>query len=310
MNLTSLIIASALVFSLTACGAPQQTEPANTRPTSPYFLAVDKLINVDGVDIRVRDEGAHNAPVLVLAHGFTSSLETWDALAADLQSDYRIIRFDLPGHGLSGSDPTSDYSNKRTVDLVDQLLAALKIDKPTLIGSSLGGLVAWRLAAKHPDAFANLVLLAPGGFSINGVGDAPVDVPVMVQLYLHTAPEAGVAHASAALYGDPEKLTPQRLTEIGDMMRQPGNGAAFVARAGQFTLPDPVADLAKVNVPTLIIWGDKDVMVPPGHGPQFVDALPQARLLTYAGVGHLPHEESPTRLAQDIRDFLSSKDTP
>ncbi len=240
-----------------------------------------------------------------MVHGFTSSLETWDALAADLAADFRTVRLDLPGHGLTGPDPQARYTNDDTVDVLGPFLTALNIENPVLIGSSLGGLVSWRLAAKSPDAVSKLVLIAPGGFSINGVTETPADVPLMVKLYLTKAPEAGVKQATAALFADPAKLSPERVKTVLDMMTWPGNGEAFAARAAAFTLPAPEQDLASVSAPTLIIWGDKDVMVPPEHGEKFTAVMPNAALKIYKDIGHVPHEEAPQRVSADIRAFLS-----
>lgn len=310
MRLSVFILAVIFVMPLSACSPNSPPSVDSSAPTSPYFLTSDTRVTIDDVEIRYRDEGPKNAPTIVMVHGFTSSLETWDTLANDLKSDYRIIRLDLPGHGLSGIDPSGDYSNARTVRLFSLLLKQLNLDDVTVIGNSLGGLVAWRGALDNPVTIGNLVLISPGGFSINGVTDTPVEVPMMVKLYLTKAPSAGVKQASKALYGDPIKLTDARLKVIEDMMKRSGNGDAFVARAGQFTLPAPEADLQNLTVPTLIIWGDKDIMVPPNHGPKFVAVMPNAILKTYEGVGHVPQEETPEQLAADIRDFLLDRATP
>lgn len=307
MNFKTLLLAAVLSIGTVSCGSPEVENSSPSVSDSPYFLAADKTISIDGINIRYRDEGSKDLPAIIMIHGFTSSLETWDTLAAELLADYRVIRLDLPGHGLSDQDPTGDYSNARTVELFSKFSNELSLDGPALIGNSLGGLVAWKSVQANPNSFSKLILISPGGFSINGVTEEPVDVPMMVKFYLTQAPSAGVKQATSALYGDPTVLTENRLTQIEDMMKRPGNGDAFVARASQFTLPAPEADLAQVSIPTLIIWGDKDIMVPPSQGPKFVEVMPDASLLNYEGIGHVPQEESPARLAKDIRNFLSSE---
>lgn len=310
MTFKTLLMIGMTSAALVSCGNPKGADIPFATTQSPYFQSTDQIVTIDDVDIRLRDEGSKDTPAIIMVHGFTSSLETWDALAAELKSDYRIIRFDLPGHGLSGTDPANDYSNERTVALFSKLVGTLKLDNPVLLGNSLGGLVAWRTEANNTGTASKLILISPGGFSINGVTDKPVDVPMMVKFYLTKAPSAGVKQATTALYGDPSKLTEARIIEVGDMMAQPGNGDAFVSRAEQFTLPAPEPDLAKVLVPTLIIWGDKDIMVPVDQGPKFAAAMPNATLRTYEGVGHVPQEEATKRLAKDIREFLSDEVTP
>ncbi|WP_291841775.1 alpha/beta fold hydrolase [Maricaulis sp.] len=308
-----LLIAGVAVFLFTR--SANQSNPAGgaideaglaASIDSPWWREADRLVDVDGVQTRVRIEGPDEAPVLVLVHGFSHSLESWDAWAADLSADYRVVRMDLPGHGLTGRDPQARYSVPETVAFLDRLMSELAIERATLIGNSLGGLVTWRQAADHPEKVERLVLLAPGGFSINGVTENPVPVPMGVQFYLTQAPQPVITAATQMLYGDASAMpdgTPER---VHAMMRGEGVGQAMVERLRVFTLPEPSADLARIAVPTLVMWGEADVIVPPAHGPQFVAAIPEARLVTYPGLGHVVHEEAPGQTLADLRAFLSA----
>jgi len=181
---------------------------------------------------------------------------------------------------------------------------ALALDEAVIGGNSLGGLVAWRYAAGHPDRVSRLALLAPGGFSINGVTEEPVDVPAAVAFFMTSAPEPMIGAASGALFGDPANMDPGLPHRVHSLMRQPGVGQALVQRLEVFTLPAPGADLARVAAPTLILWGERDAMVPVAHGTDFVAAMPSARLLTYPGLGHVVHEEAPSETVADFRAFL------
>ena len=118
--------------------------PASQRPvpTSQFWSEDDQWVDADGMTFRVREQGPENAPVIVLIHGFSYSLESFDAWAENLASDYRVVRFDLPGHGLTGPDPQRRYSVEQTVALTTSLLDALGHDDVVLAGNSLGGLVA------------------------------------------------------------------------------------------------------------------------------------------------------------------------
>ncbi|PHR91763.1 MAG: alpha/beta hydrolase [Robiginitomaculum sp.] len=271
----------------------------------PYFTSADRVLEMDGLHVRYRDEGKADAPVLVLIHGFSHSLEGWDGLSAGLTDTYRVVRMDLPGHGLTGPDARARYSNADTVVFVEQFLDALDIKNATLVGSSLGGLVAWRLAQTHPERVDKLVLIAPGGYSINGVTEVPAPVPDMAKYYFTQAPMVAVSAANKALYSDPSKLSEARIIQIQHMMTREGNGEAMLLRAASFTLPEPTADLADVQAPTLLLWGDKDAMVPVAHGEKFVSAMPTAQLIVYENIGHVPHEEIPVQMATDILRFLS-----
>ena len=273
---------------------------------SPWWSEADRLVDVAGQPTRVRIEGPETAPALILVHGFSHSLESWDAWAADLSADYRVVRMDLPGHGLTGPDPQARYSVPQTVEFVDGLMDALDIPDATLVGNSLGGLVSWRLAVTHPDRVNRLVLLAPGGYSINGVTEEPVDVPIPVRFFLTQAPEPVINAATQALFADPARMPEGMSGRVHELMRGEGVGEAMVERLEVFTLPEPSADLARIAVPTLIVWGEADRMVPPSHGPLMAATIPDARLVTYPDLGHVVHEEAPARTLADMREFLEA----
>ncbi len=265
----------------------------------------DQVLEAGGFRLRVRVEGGAG-PAVVLVHGFSHSLETWDGWAADLARDHRVVRFDLPGHGLSGPDLQERYTNEDTVDALEALVRTLGLRRPVIAGNSLGGLVAWRYAARRARDVRGLILIAPGGFSINGVADRPAGAPPAVEAYLRSAPSLAVRHAMQALYGDPARLPEARVDGARAAMTADGVGEALVKRLERFTLPDPTADLARVRAPTLLLWGAKDVMVPPEHADRFAEAMPNATRVLYEDLGHVPHEEAPARTLVDARAFLKT----
>lgn len=269
-------------------------------------LAADRIVEADGWRLRLREEGPETAPPIVMAHGFSHSLDTWDAWAEDLSRDHRVIRFDLPGHGLSGPDAQQRYSNEQTVDALAALIEALGLKRAVVAGNSLGGLVAWRYAARRPKALRGLILIAPGGYSINGVGDRPAGAPSHIEAYLRAAPPSAVRYAMQSLYGDPGKLASARVDSARAAMAAQGVGDALVKRLSRFTLPDPTDDLARVKAPTLLMWGARDKMVPVDHADRFLAVLPNARKVVYDDLGHLPHEEAPAATVADARAFLES----
>ena len=276
-------------------------------PDSPYWTSADRWVDVDGVRARVRIEGEASAPAIVLIHGFSFSLESWDGWAEQLSQTHRVVRMDLPGHALTGPDPRARYSVDQTVDFVEGLLAELGIENAVLGGNSLGGLVAWKLAARRPDLVDRLVLVAPGGFSINGVTEDPVPVPAAVSFYLTQAPQPMISAATSGLFGDATRMDSAMARRVGDLMREGGVGRALVERLEVFTLPAPEAELAQVIAPTLILWGGRDRMVPPEHASGFLDAMPEAELVAYPELGHIPHEEDATRTLADVSAFLQNR---
>ncbi|MGB6318905.1 MAG: alpha/beta fold hydrolase, partial [Litorimonas sp.] len=264
--------AGAALLMLAAC-APSD-DGAFDPTASPYFQSGDRMVSADGTEFRYRASGPEEAQTVLLLHGFTDSLEGWESVADELDEDFRVIRPDLPGHGLSGADADGDLSNAATVEAVAAFMSATGTHDAVIVGNSLGGLIAWRLAEAHPDRVSGLVLLAPGGVPHNGVGDDPAPVPAMLKFYLNNAPKAGVETALKAMHADPARVSDAMVSRYRDMMRQPGNGAAFTARAEQFTLPDPAPGLASIDVPTVVLWGAQDAVLPVDHADRFAEALP------------------------------------
>tara|TARA_R110002073_G_scaffold35016_1_gene102991 strand:- start:13516 stop:14517 length:1002 start_codon:yes stop_codon:yes gene_type:complete len=281
------------------------TEDGTDIPDSPYWTADDQMLVVADLPVRVRITGPEGAPPLILIHGFSVSLESFDAWAADLSADYRVIRPDLPGHGLTGPDPQSRYSVPQTAAFVGDLMDALDIDAAIVGGNSLGGLAAWRFAADHPDRVSALILVAPGGYSINGVTEEPVAVPAAIEGYFLNAPLPFVSGATASLYGDASRMDPAVPQRVAALMARDGNGQAMVDRLRVFTLPEPGADLNRVSAPTVILHGEQDRMIPIDHSRQMSAAIPNARLVTYDDLGHVPHQEDPARTLADVQEFLS-----
>lgn len=272
---------------------------------SEWMTDADRFVTVDGEDWRVRETGPVDGPALVLIHGFSHSLESWDELAAELDDQYRIIRFDLPGHGLTGPRADAAYSVPETVAQVSALLDEIAPARFAIGGNSLGGLIAWRYAADHADRVDQLILIDPGGYPNLGVGDEPAPLPDAMRAYLMLAPEAGVQYATSTLYADPSKVTPEQLERIRAMMRVEGNGQALIERIEQFTLPDPNPDLSRITAPTLIIWGDQDAMIPATHGPRFDAAIPNSQLVLMQNTGHVPMEEWPVETAELVKEFMA-----
>lgn len=299
--------AVAVSFAALAAGlahAQQQGLMPSPDAATRYLTPLDRTMTLGAANVRVRIEGPADAPVVLLVHGFTFSLETWDKLAADLAQDHRVIRFDLMGHGLTGADPAQRYSPAERATTIRDLLDNLGVARASIVGSSLGGLAAWRFAADAPARVDRLVLLSPGAYPINGVGDAPAPVPPALAAYLLDVPEAAFRFSLARIYARPDALPPERIQTIYDMMRLPGNGAAFVQSIEEFTLPDPSAALGRISAPTLILWGVDDQVIPVEHAGRLREDIPDAQLIVYPAAGHLPHEEAPG-VIRDIRAFLT-----
>ena len=278
----------------------------NARVAGTYALPADRFVEVEGLAVRVREQGPQDAPVLLMLHGFTFSLESVDLLADRLDEAYRVVRYALRGHGLTGPDPAKRYSPDQRAAHIGAVMDALGIETATLVGNSLGGLAAWKFAVGEPGRVDNLVLISPGAYPMNGVTDIPADIPPALAAYFMLLPEEGIDLSIERIYAKPEAISAERKASLKAMMRAPGNGQAFIDALKVFTLPDPEPDLARIAAPTLIIWGTEDVLIAPTHGERIASAIPGAELVLLDGVGHVAHEEDPVRVAAEITRFLAA----
>jgi pimeloyl-ACP methyl ester carboxylesterase len=270
-----------------------------------YLEAPGDMIEIMGERLHVRDSGPKNAPAVIMIHGFGSSLHTWGPWARALQDYYRVIRFDLPGAGLSEPDPSGDYTDARTVELLSALMDRLGIARASLIGNSIGGRIAWTFAAKKPERVTKLVLISPDGFASPGIayGRKP-EVPALVHVMRYVLPKPLVRTNLAAAYGDPAALSEETLDRYYDLMLAPGVRGAMIARMEQSVRTDPVPLLSRIKVPVLLVWGAKDAMIPVSNAADYEKALPDSRLVTFPDLGHVPQEEAPAVSLAPVRAFL------
>ena len=271
-----------------------------------YAGPPSEFVEVLGMRMHVRDTGPRDAPALVLLHGFGSSLHTWDAWAGPLDAKYRVIRFDLPGFGLTGPDPSDDYSDARGMQVLGALMNALAVPRATLIGNSMGGKLAWLFAAERPERVNKLVLIAPDGFASPGFeyGKAP-EVPFFVRLLPYTLPSFMVRMNLAPAFGNSSALTDELLARYRDMMLAPGVRGAMIERMRQVRLEPPEALLRRIQAPTLLIWGERDAMIPLRNAGDYLKSLPDARLAAFPDLGHVPQEEAPMKSLAPLKSFLS-----
>jgi len=274
-----------------------------------YAGPASEFVDVLGVRLHLRDSAAGAAPgtpTLVLLHGFGSSLHTWEPWAQVLAATHRVIRIDLPGAGLTGADPTGDYSDERGIALLNALLEQRGVARATFVGHSMGGRLAWRYAAAAPQHVERLVLVAPDGFASPGFeyGKAP-DVGMAIKLMQYTLPKAVLRWSLLPAYADPAVASDELVTRYHDMMLAPQVRSALIARMQQLVLQDPVPMLRRISAPVLMLWGEKDAMIPVANAQDYLRALPKSRLVVLPAVGHVPHEEAVTAGLAAVQAFLA-----
>jgi pimeloyl-ACP methyl ester carboxylesterase len=307
MKLAVLIFAVVVLALLLSAGLFLYT-PDKPRAAleAKYHVSPSDYIDVAGLRLHVHDIGPRDAPAVIMLHGFGSSLDTWDAWASGLSDKFRVITYDLPGFGLTGPDPTGDYTDARSVQVLLALMDRLGIARANVIGNSMGGKLAWTFAAEHPERVAKLVLVSPDGFASPGFeyGKKP-DVPFVVKLLPYVLPTFMLRGSLEPAYADRAVMTDGLLDRYRDMMLAPGVRAAIVARMQQYMPEDPEAQLHRITAPTLLVWGEKDGMIPSSNAQDYLRAIPNSRLVSFPDIGHIPQEEAPVRSLAAVRQFLA-----
>ncbi|MGL4312983.1 MAG: alpha/beta fold hydrolase [Sphingomonas sp.] len=267
-----------------------------------------------GLTVHLRDTGPRDAPVLLLVHGSNSSLHTWEPWATRLGARYRIIRFDLPGHGLTGPSPARDYSYAAFADVVEKVRAKLGVDHVILAGNSMGGGVAWTYALMYPEHLAGLVLVDAAG-QPNPNRDVPLAfkiarTPVLRNLVAYITPRHLIARTVSDAFYNQSLVTPAMVDRYWELLRYPGNRQATIDRFGGPEVHATPERLKTIKAPTLILWGENDRLIPVSSAHFFAANIPGSQLIIYPKTGHAPMEERADESAADVYRFIELKAVP
>jgi pimeloyl-ACP methyl ester carboxylesterase len=271
------------------------------------------FVYVKGQFVHFRDEGPRNDPVpLVLIHGTAASLHTWQGWAGALRARKRVITFDLPGFGLtgpfSGQYPRDDYRADNLARFTLDLLDALHVQRFAIGGNSLGGEVAWRVAALAPSRADRLILVDATGYAF-----VPEHIPAGFQLARlrglnrlgeYLTPRSVVEDSVRDVYGDPSRVTGALVDRYFEMMMREGNRHALNLRMEQIATDLAPERIRTLKLPTLILWGAKDRLVPPANAQHFHSDIAGSELVVFPDLGHVPQEEDAQASVAPVRTFL------
>ena len=232
-------------------------------------------------------------------------MQTWDTWAQALSEDYRVVSVDLPGFGLTGEDPSGIYTDQRSVEVLEAFLKELNIPKVVLVGNSMGGKFAWQFAARYPNQVTKLVLISPDGYASPGIEyGKKIEVPAIADLYRYFFSRMFLVMNLKPAYANPNTLNDALVNRYYDLMLAPGVRGAILARMQQTVLQDPVPSLSSIQVPTLLIWGEKDAFIPIRNSNDYLKVMPNAKRVSLPNIGHLPQEEQPSIGLAALKDFL------
>jgi pimeloyl-ACP methyl ester carboxylesterase len=313
MRLLAKVLATALLLVLAGGAALTLAYRVPDRPVEAlqgkWAASPSTFISVAGMSIHVRDEGRRDDPVpIVLLHGTSSSLHTWDGWTAALAKSRRVVRFDLPAFGLTGPAPDANYTIENYARVTVAVLDKLGVKRAVLVGNSLGGYVAWSTALLHPTRVSGIGLIDSAGYPFQSesvpIAFRIATTPVLNRLMEEVLPRGVVESSLRNVYGDPAKVTPELVDRYFDLTTRAGNRAALVQRFEQ-TRPTALADrVAELRIPTLVLWGGRDRLIPLEQGQRFHREVKGSELVVFEALGHVPHEEDPVATSAAFIRFL------
>lgn len=271
--------------------------------------APSAFIDINGLSVHMRDEGVRDDPVpIVLIHGTSSSLHTWEGWVAALKGQRRVISMDLPGFGLTGPNLQNDYSNPAYTQFILSLMESLKVQRFVVAGNSLGGEIAWQVAVAAPQRVDKLILVDAAGYlfipeSIP-LGFRLARVPQLAWLTQNTLPQSMMESSVKSVYGDPARVTPALVERYTAMTLRAGNRHALGIRIQQLNAGVFADKIKTIKTPTLILWGAKDLLIPVTYGHQFKQDIAGSKLVVFEQLGHVPQEEDAAATVAVVQDFL------
>lgn len=303
----ALLVATAAAFIVVNRVPDRPVEELKAR----WAPAPSQFVPIAGMQVHLRDEGPREDPLpLVLLHGTGASLHTWEGWAQALKGERRVISYDMPGFGLTGPAPDANYTIENYARVVVAVLDHLGVRRCVLAGNSLGGYVAWATTVLYPDRVAQLVLVDAGGYPYTStsvpLGFKIARTPVLRDLMRDVLPRGVIDSSIRNVFGDPAKVTPELVDRYFDLTTRAGNRQALAQRFAQTQPGDLARRVPEIKVPTLIIWGGRDGLIPPEHGTRFHKEIAGSQLKVFDTLGHVPQEEDPATTVAALKEFMAT----
>ncbi len=295
------------IAGIAAVWAPDRSaEDLATRwaPPPSQFTAID------GIKVHFRDEGLRDDPQpIVLLHGTSASLHTWDGWSAALQEKHRVIRVDLPGFGLTGPTTDGNYQMPVYSRFVIALMDHLQVKQAVLAGNSLGGYVAWKTAVDYPERVRKLILVDAAGYATTAasvpIGFKLAQIPMLSGLMSNILPRRVVESSLRNVYGDPSKISSDLIDRYYELALRAGNRKSLAARFAQNKPGEFESQIPQIKQPTLILWGGLDRLIPPDNAQKFHHDIAGSSLVVFETLGHVGHEEDPALTVAAAEAFLA-----
>ena len=311
LRVLGVVLLSCAIFVMAGILATWAPDRSVQQLSARWAPAPSQFLPVLGMQVHLRDEGPRGDPLpIVLLHGTSASLHTWDAWTQALTHQRRVIRFDLPAFGLTGAHPDNDYSIAAYVRFVVAVLDQMGVQQFVLAGNSLGGQIAWGTAVARPQRVKKLVLIDSAGYPLQStsvpLGFTIARTPGLRVVMEYVLPRGVVQSSVRNVYGDPAKVTADLVDRYYELTLRAGNRQALAYRMDQLHSGDEAA-LNGLKVPTLVMWGAKDRLIPPDTAQRFVADIAGAQMVIFDDLGHVPHEEDGPKTVEAFKLFMSAR---
>lgn len=277
-----------------------------------YAKSPSNFTDIMGMNVHYRDVGvATDSLPIVLLHGTGASLHTWQGWVDELSKTRRVITMDLPAFGLTGPNAGNNYSPEFYVEFINEFLTTFNVKRCVLGGNSLGGMIAWQMAVAHPERIKKLILVDAAGYPMESesvpLAFKMAKIPGISSLFTVFTPKFIIANSVRNVYGNPAKATDEIINRYYELSLRAGNRRAFVSRMKSAKYDDQSGKIKQIQQPTLILWGQKDHLIPVANAHRFAANLPNDSLVIYPELGHVPMEENAAETVKTVKGFLKIK---
>lgn len=277
-----------------------------------YGQAPSKFISIlNGVNLHFRDEGDTNSPVVILVHGHTEDLHTWNNMAKKLVEKFRVIRFDLRRHGLTGPAPDNEYRLESYVSDLSMLIQHLGVDNFVLVGHSMGGRISLKYAIENPESVNGLVLISASGAPPKEKTAKPMALRLMKnslgRALIRRMWSRKMAKSSLEdMVFDSSVITDEEIDRMWDFSRYPGSMDAMFKEFSEIWNDFESTEINELSKSTLLIWGEEDTICPMAMGEWYDSELPDSSLIRLQNIGHNPQLECPDKCLDEITSWMNS----
>lgn len=315
-------LAKILLFAILATGISLTTLIAvywasdkSVKELEQWQLANSEFIDIDGMQVHIvrstKCANTDTAETIVLLHGTSASLHTWQGWTEALSAEYCVVSMDLPGFGLTGPfvNKTTEYTSANYASFVIEVLDKLNLDKVILAGNSLGGKIAWRMAALYPERVSKLILVNAVGYPATPksipIGFRLASYPALKPILRNILPRNVVKKSIKSVYADDSQVDEMLVDRYYDLSLRAGNRGALSDRLREFDNVEDQAQIKQLALPTLIMWGAKDDLIPVENAELFHRDIANSQLKIFDNLGHVPHEEDPVTSVAVVKAFLA-----